>query len=403
MTQTRRDKGDGALFQRADGRWCAIVNVNGRRKYLYGVTKAAVHTKLKAAQRIVEQGAPLPDDRITVGAFLATWLTGVEGSLRPESHRRYRQLMEDHVIPTLGAKRLAKLAPEDVQTLYAAKLRGGLSNATVRMLHFVLHRALRDAVRWGRAHRNVAGLVDPPRLPQAEMPVLTPEQSDLVLAAARGHRLEALFDLAINTGLRRGELLALRWRHVDRRAGTLNVVATLQPTPRGQTPRITEPKSKRSRRPVDLDPVTVGLLDAVRVRQAAERLEAGELWENHDLVFTTPLGRPVAPMEVTRVWAELLRRVGLPHMPFHTTRHTAMLLMVLAKTDPRTASERMGHHSVGFTFDKYGHVIAAMREGTAAGVRGVLRAAAGAGLEPTADSVSNSVSGALSDAIPAAV
>src|SRR5579884_2249494 len=378
MTQTRRDKGDGALFQRADGRWCAIVNVNGRRKYLYGVTKAAVHTKLKAAQRIVEQGAPLPDDRITVGAFLATWLTGVEGSLRPESHRRYRQLMEDHVIPTLGAKRLAKLAPEDVQTLYAAKLRGGLSNATVRMLHFVLHRALRDAVRWGRAHRNVAGLVDPPRLPQAELPVLTPEQSDLVLAAARGHRLEALFDLAINTGLRRGELLALRWRHVDRRAGTLNVVATLQPTPRGQTPRITEPKSKRSRRPVDLDPVTVGLLDAVRVR-------------------------PVAPMEVTRVWAELLRRVGLPHMPFHTTRHTAMLLMVLAKTDPRTASERMGHHSVGFTFDKYGHVIAAMREGTAAGVRGVLRAAAGAGLEPTADSVSNSVSGALSDAIPAAV
>jgi hypothetical protein len=141
----RRGKGEGSIDERSDGRWRAYVTMpDGKRKYLYANTRKEIVRKLDKAKRDLERMGTLPDERLTVEDFLKAWLDGIAPAMRPQSMRRYRQAMEDHVIPVLGRRRLTQLIPEDLQRLYTAKLESGLSATTVRIVHFVLHRALRD-------------------------------------------------------------------------------------------------------------------------------------------------------------------------------------------------------------------------------------------------------------------
>lgn len=162
MTRSRRGKGDGNVSQRKDGRWSAYLTIPGKgRRYVYGPTRREAIAELRRLQRSVAQGRSIGSPRLRLGTFLESWLVAVEPNLRPQSWRRYRQLMLDHVVPALGWRPLIRLEPEELQQLYAAKVRAGLSPATVRMVHFILHRALRDAVRWGRCGHNPADLVDP--------------------------------------------------------------------------------------------------------------------------------------------------------------------------------------------------------------------------------------------------
>lgn len=399
MTRERRHKGEGGITRRSDGRWMAFVSLpGGVRKYVYGATEKEVMSKLKATHRVVDSGRPLPDARVTVEQFIETWLIGVAPSLRPGSVRRYKQVLQDHVGPELGKKRLARLAPEDLQVLYAAKLAEGLSPATVRMMHFVFHRALKDAERWGRCARNVADLVDPPRLPRKEAQALTPAQASGVLAAAAGEPLEALFVLAIKTGLRRGELLGLRWRDVDLERGIVRVTGTLQPSGKGMPPAIMEPKSASSARAVVVSPSIVESLRDHRKRQSARRLLAGSEWRDFDFVFTTALGSPVGPMTVGRTWARLLAAVGAESMPSHATRHTAATLMLSAGVSPRVASERLGHSTVAMTLDRYSHVTSGLRNEAAIAVEDTLRQAA-AGAPLGVDRLSNRLSSRPGDGV----
>ncbi len=379
----RRGKGEGSIDQRSDGRWRAYVTLpDGKRKYLYGKTRQEVVRKLSAAKRDLERMHTLPDERTTVEDFLKIWLDGITPVMRPQSMRRYRQAMEDHVMPVLGRRRLTQLLPEDVQRLYAQKLASGLSAPTVRIVHFVLHRALRDAERWGRCARNVADLVDPPRLPRKEAPVLTPEQARRVLDAARGHRFEVIFHMALRTGLRRGELLALRWRDVDPDAGIVRVTGTLQPVPLGAEPIIAEPKSRSARRSISVDPSLAAMLRQHKRLQTAQQAAAGTEWFDGDFIFTNDLGRPIAPMTLLRDWYLLLESIGLPRVPFHTARHTAATLMLSSGVSPRVAAERLGHSTVSITLDRYSHVTESLRRDAAMAIDRALRQA---GYQPVPD------------------
>src|SRR5581483_2861149 len=383
----RRGKGEGSIDERSDGRWRAYVTMpDGKRKYLYANTRKEIVRKLDKAKRDLGRMGTLPDERLTVEDFLKAWLDGITRAMRPQSMRRYRQAMEDHVIPVLGRRRLTQLIPEDLQRLYAAKLASGLSATTVRIVHFVLHRALRDAERWGRCSRNVADLVDPPRLPRKEAPLLTPEQARRVLDAARGHRLEVMFNVALRLGLRRGELLALRWRDVDLDAGTVRVTGTLQPVPQGADPIVAEPKSRSSRRGMSLDPSLAAMLRQHKRLQAVQQAAAGAEWFDGDFVFTNDLGRPVAPMTLVRDWHLLLESIGLPRVPFHTARHTAATLMLSSGVSPRVAAERLGHSTVSITLDRYSHVTESLRKDAAMAIDRALREA---GYRPDSDRGSN--------------
>jgi hypothetical protein len=212
--------------------------------------------------------------------------------------------------------------------------------------------------------------------------VLTPEQARRVLDAARDHRFEVIFHMALRTGLRRGELLALRWRDVDADTGILRVTGTLQPVPQGAEPIVAEPKSRSSRRSISVDTSLAAMLRQHKRLQAAHQAAAGAEWFDGDFIFTNDLGRPIAPMTLLRDWYLLLESIGLPRVPFHTARHTAATLMLSSGVSPRVAAERLGHSTVSITLDRYSHVTESLRRDAAMAIDRALREA---GYRPVAD------------------
>lgn len=367
----KRANSEGSIYRRQDGRWCASVTLaDGRRRSFYGKTRAEVGQKLILALKAQQDGMPIPGDRLTVGHYLQQWLESARPSLRPRTWTRHEQYVRLHAIPHVGKLPLARLGPQHLQRLYAEKLEAGLSPTSVAHLHAVLHRALVQATRWGLTARNVAALVSPPRVKRLEMRTLSPEQVNTLLEAARGDRLEALYVLAVTTGMRQGELLALRWRDVNLDAGTLQVTATLQQ----HSLALTEPKTVASRRQVLLTKAAIAALRRHRVAQTEERLRLGPAWEDSDLVFANEVGRPVdARNLMRRSFYPLLAKAGLPQVRFHDLRHTAATLMLAQGVHPKIASEMLGHSQVAITLNLYSHVTPTMQRQAVDAMDAILR------------------------------
>jgi integrase len=278
---------------------------------------------------------------------------------------RYEQYIRVHAIPALGRIRLGRLTPQHFQRLYQDKLAAGLSPTTVSHLHTVLHGAFAEAVRWGLLPRNVVSLARPPRKKHVEVVALTVEQARALLAAAAGNRFEALFVLALKTGMRRGELLALRWEDVDLDKGMLQVRGTLRRTREGLTFGV--PKTAASRRQVVLSPSLVAALSRHRARQEAERQGVGDPWLNLGLVFPNMFGRPMEPRDLlANVYRPLLERAGLPPITFHALRHTAATLLLSEGEHPKVVQELLGHARVSITLDRYSHMTPRLMSNAAA-------------------------------------
>jgi len=367
---TRRGKGEGSIRQRADGRWEATLTLptlggQRRRKSYFGKSRTAVAAKLTAALKGLGDGLPIVGERLTVGQYLTEWLEVVRPSLRPESYRRYADLCRIHIIPEVGRTPLARLTPAQLQRLYASRLEVGLSGTSVQLLHGVLHKALRQAMRWGLVARNVADLVSPPRRSTPEMRVLTPEEANHLLEAATGERLEGLYVLAVTCGLRLGELQALRWACLDLDRGRLRITATYQGTIDGK-PIFAEPKTARSRREVHLSALAVAALRRHRRAQLEERMRAANLWEDHDLVFSTSTGRPLDGNNFrARAFGRLLVKAGLAPMRFHSLRHTAATLLLAEGLNVKVVSEMLGHADITTTLRTYSHVLPGMGQAAA--------------------------------------
>lgn len=374
-TPTRRGHNEGTIKKRSDGRWEAQVMLpDGRRKSFYGKTRQEVNSKRIAALRDLEQGLPIADERQTVETFLSAWLE----TMRPprlveETWKRYRECVTLHIVPAVGRLRLAHLSAQRVQQLYAECLAKGLSSTSVRQIHAVLHRALESAVRLGIVPRNVSDLVDAPKRRPVEIHPLTREQARAYLAAAAAadDRLEALFTLALATGMRQGELLGLRWRDVDLDRGTLQVVATLK---RRQGSYVwAPPKSARSRRQIALAPHVADLLRRHRTRQLRERLAVGaDAWAENDLVFADEAGGPLSHDAVRRRHWHWCRAADVPRIRFHDLRHTCATLLLGSRVNPKVVSEMLGHATVSITLDIYSHVLPDMQQDAAAAIAAAL-------------------------------
>jgi integrase len=363
----KKANGEGTIYRRKDGRWCASISLGrGKRKHFLAKSRPDVVKQLNAALKKRDDGLPIVTERQTVAQFLQRWLAGAKPSLRERTWVRYEQYVRLHIVPTLGKVALTKLSPEHLQSLYAERLEAGLSPTSVHHLHATIHRALEQGVRWGLVGRNVADLVDPPRIQRHEIKTLSPEDAQKLLIAATDDRLEALYVLALTTGMREGELLGLRWRDVDVESSALEVRGSLQRVPSGFV--IAEPKTAKSRRRVSLTSTAVNALRRHRARQAEERLRLGAAWQNEDLVFTTETGQPVDATKMLRnSFTPLLKRAGLPAMRFHDLRHTAATLLLGRGIHPKIVSEMLGHTQTSITLDLYSHVTPTMqREATEA-------------------------------------
>jgi integrase len=234
--QKKRKRGqrEGSIYRRKDDRWAAAINlgyVNGKliRKTFYGATREEVKEKLVEALSDQQKGIPIITERQTLAQFLDKWLADVaQPSVRPKTYRFYSDHISLHIKPALGKKRLEKLTPADVQHFLNHKLQSGLSPQTIRHIIATLRTALSLALKWQFVYRNVATLVSLPRIQKPEMKIFTPDQAKAFLDSIKGHRLEALFIMALTLGLRRGELLGLHWADVDLDAATLRVNYGLQ-------------------------------------------------------------------------------------------------------------------------------------------------------------------------------
>lgn len=369
----KRGAGEGTIRHREDGRWEARVRLaNGQRRSFYGVTRQAVQRKLTTALHDLEQGLPLVAERQSFEAYMASWLEMIRPTIKASTLQRYSEQVRIHLIPTLGKTKVARLTPAQVQRLYSEKLEAGLSPTTVNHLHSVLHRALKDALRLGLVPRNIADAVTPPRETRHEMHVLTAEQARQFLAAAQGERLEALFTVALSTGARLGELLALRWSDLDLDAGRVQIRHTLRHTGAGAY-ILTQPKTKAGRRSIDIAPEVLDVLRRHKARQSEQRLSLGAAWHDGDFIFTREDGMPLRGTHVLqRHFRPLLERAGLPPIRFHDLRHTAATLWLLAGIPPRVVADQLGHSTITVTLDTYSHVLPDMRQAAAKAMRELL-------------------------------
>jgi integrase len=359
MPGRRRANGEGTIVRRSDGRFHAayyVLNPEGsrQRRFVYGRTWEECHAKLIEMKAKTAQGVPLAVRSWTVESYLQYWLREVAGPrLRPSTMAGYEIVVRVHVTPAVGKKQLARLTPQDVRQLLSRKRDEGLSVRMVQYIHAVLRNALQNAVREELISRNVARLV------QVETPDyevgkgLTIAEAQRLLQAVRDTRWHSLYVLALLLGLRRGELLGLRWLDVDLDGGTLTVRHNLVRA--GGELRMQAPKTRRSRRTLPLPPQVVAALRRQQVVQETERTAAGGSWADNGLVFATSLGTPMEPRNLTRHFYSVRDRANLPDVRFHDLRHTCLTLLLNLGTSPHIAQAIAGHSHVDVTMMIYAH------------------------------------------------
>jgi len=348
-----------------------------KRKTIYGKTRKDVSTKLTKAMADREVGLVFDDEKMTVGEFLDRWLSdAVRGTVRESTFDRDSYLVAVHVKPALGRIRLSALSPVHVQGFYRDRLDAGLSASTVSKMHTVLHKALAQAVRWSLIPRNVTEAVRAPRPTPQEMYPLCAEETRRLLDAAKADRLEALYVLAVTTGMRQGELLGLKWSDVDLEDRRVSIRRTLTRTDNGKCLTLGDPKTKQSRRTVHLTPQAVEALRDYLDRQLTQMDALGDHYDDQGLVFASEAGTLINPSNLRqRSFAPLLKRAGLPHIRFHDLRHTCATLLLSKGIHPKLAQELLGHASIAITLDTYSHVMPAMGVQTATAMEDVLSSA----------------------------
>ncbi|MFI1470616.1 tyrosine-type recombinase/integrase [Streptomyces wuyuanensis] len=359
-TQRKRNpNGAGTITKRKDGRYQAAVYAlqpdgTRARKFAYGETWAECDAKRRELLDKVDQGVPVPTRSARLAEWLPYWLDNIVKPRRKLStYDKYEAHVRLYLVPMLGSKRLESLGVADVRR-FLVQLENKSTAATAKESHRVLRTALSAACREELVTRNVAALVEPPRAKSRELSPWTLDETLDFLAAARKDPLYAAFVLAIAMGLRRGELVGLRWVDVDLDKRVLYV---RQQTQRRRGVLYDDETKNRRRRALPLPAMCIPPLRWHRMRQAAAKGRAGERWQESGYVFTTRTGRPVEPRNVYRSFTRVADSAGLRVVRLHDARHGCATLLTAAGVAPRVVMEILGHSQISITMDVYTHVV----------------------------------------------
>ena len=340
------------------------------RWYAAGETRKGAEKLLGELVKRVHDGDYRAPERITLGDYLLErWLPTKRAQLRPSTFASYRSNVELHINPRIGSIPLQRLQPEDLDTFYAQLLTdgrrngdgGGLAPKTVRIIHGIIRKALADAQRKGTVTRNVADLADPPKVGLSgskEMTVWSAEELRGFLAGIEHSDWYVPIDLAANTGMRRGEVLGLPWRHVDLDAARL--VVSQQVLSVEYRASVADVKTTNSRRTIDLDPRTVAVLRSWRRQQLEQKLATGRRGDD-EFVFTRLDGGPIHPDLFSQSWERMVRASNHRRLRLHDLRHTHASILLKAGVPVKVVSERLGHSSPAFTMTVYQHVLPGMQ------------------------------------------
>ena len=378
----------GHIRRRGRSSWAIVIDIgrdaNGKRRQKWHTVRGTKRDAERELARLLNElstGTYVEPSRIRLSDYLRRWLEDyARQKVSPKTFERYAQLINRNIVPELGGRKLAELRPLHIQAFYSECLtqgrkdgRGGLSPQTVLHLHRVLHRALEHAVRWQLLARNPAAAVEPPKPQRTEMRALNDIETAQLLRSLEGSRLFAPVFIAVTTGLRRGEILALRWCDLDLERGEAEVLQSLEQTSDGL--RFKRPKTGRGARSVALPQIAIEFFATLRTKQARERLSLGSLYDDHDLVCPGPEGKPWPPDNLSTAFAAFVRRSELQHLRFHDLRHTHATQLLREGVHPKVVSERLGHSTVAITLDTYSHVLPGMQKDAVARLDMALRSA----------------------------
>jgi len=335
-------------------------------------TKKDAEKRLGELLHQLDTGAFAKPGKLTLGDYLDQWLKDYcQASLAPHTAQSYRFFIERHIKPALGRIPLTQLKPEHLQCLYTEKLStgrrdgtGGLGSRSVRYIHTTLHKALKSAVKMGMIVRNPADAVDAPKVKHHEMKVMSESDIHIFLEYAKSTPYYALFYTALFTGMRRSELLALRWSDVDLLLCQLSVSRTIHQLHNGGI-IFRQPKTDKGRRMIALSPSTAIMLREHQAQQEKTRQLLGMTLSDDDLVFSQVDGKPLLPDSITHAWMTLAKRTGLKGVRLHDARHTHASLMLKQGVHPKVVQERLGHASIQITLDTYSHVAPGLQKAAA--------------------------------------
>ena len=376
----------GHIRERSPGHWAIILDVRDprtgerkRRWHSFAGTKRQAQIECARLVSETQRGTLVDPTRETVAAFLERWIEHMQGQVSPRSLERYAELCRKNLAPLLGGLALAKLQPAHISQAYAKALasgrrdgKGGLSARTVTHMHRVLREALQQALAWQLLARNPADAVKPPKVERKQLSTYDIQQTAELLEGLRGNRMFIPTVLAGLCGLRRGEIAALQWKHVDIERRQIAVAQSAEQTRAGV--RYKPPKSGRARTVAMSDTVTAELR-AHRVAQAEGLLSLGVRLSEDTFVVAQADGSPLQPNSLSHEWVRQIGKIGLPRIRYHDLRHAHATHLLLSGVHPKVASERLGHSKVGITLDLYSHVLPGMQEDAAARVDDALRIA----------------------------
>ena len=339
-----------------------------RNKTVKGPKRVA-EAELRSILSELDSGSYIPQNKLTVKDLLERWLSEyVDIQVRPNTADGYRMICDLHIMPELGILRLDELHQSHIMRYQQSALlngrrdgKGGLSARTVKHHHRVLSEALSHAVKWGVLSRNVAQMTDPPRPSRKEVIILPPSEIDRLIDAFEGTDYYALVYTALYTGMRRGELLGLRWCDVDLPLATISVTQSLQRLYGGEF-SVREPKSAHSRRLIPMPPSLAILLRSHKEHEEQQKELLGITVAPTDLVFAHLDGSPLDPSTVSHTFAQIVTESGLKNVRFHDLRHAHASLMLRTGANPKVISERLGHSSIAITMDIYSHVMPGLQE-----------------------------------------
>ena len=374
-SNTKNAKGSGTIRKRSDGRWEAryttgIDPKTGKQtqKSAYGKTQKEVRQKLTEVTAEIDSGTYLEQTKDTVGEWLDTWLkTYALYSVKSYTYDAYERSCNIHIKPALGRIRLSALTAPQIQQFYNSLItEKELSPKTVKNIHGVLHRALGQAVKLGLLRSNPTNVCDLPKAHRKEIKPMEQAEITRFLQAIQGTKYGLVYQSTLFTGLREGEVLGLTWDCIDFEKGTMTINKQLQNIP-GQPGayRLISAKNGKSRT-IALPSTVITILKQHKIQQTLARLQAGELWENSDFVFTNEVGHHVSPNSVYNQYKRIVASIGLPQARFHDLRHSYAVAAIQSGDDIKTVQGNLGHATASFTLDVYGHVTDQMKQNSAA-------------------------------------
>lgn len=355
-------------FRKRGSTWSFTVDIGkdpktGKRKQK---TVSGFRTKKEAeaacAELIaqIESGEYKNESRIPLEQFILEFMEGERHRIRESTWNFQMFLVQKHIIPSLGKIKLDKLSPHHIHRFYLEKAQEGLSGSYIRAMYSVLSKTLGAAERWGLIKKNAASLVAPPKTSERKMNVWTVDEVQQFLKASKNRKFYIAYVLAVYTGMRRGEILGLKWEDLDLDQGIIHVQRTLYKS--NKKIIFQEPKTRGSKRSIVISPYVIDELKKHRARQNEMRLKLGPGYQDHGLVVCNWNGNPVDPVDLARDFNMAIKIAGVSRIRFHDLRHTHATILLQIGEHPKVVSERLGHSSVTITLDTYSHVLPNMQK-----------------------------------------